>query len=226
MHSIRARDFIDWNALEGAYVNDFPYLYCEVDLIKPEFCELVYDELKPVFYDNYDPTVHDRDGAFPVHATGDINYSYAGDLVDTLNTWEHWNDWFKEKFNDDLGLCDGGWPRFGYQGANHNNNFMPHTDEYQITDVWAKGLIYIHDSVGTKMYASKKISHSVYVDEDGKETHNPIEEPYYEVTDEVRESVGVGKMVLFKCKPTSFNGTDFSSLNEHSKRIILAGSFK
>ena len=34
-----------------------PYEYCEVDLIKPEFCELIYEELKPGFYNEYKPEI-------------------------------------------------------------------------------------------------------------------------------------------------------------------------
>ena len=223
---LRARDFIDWEALRNAEVKTHPYTYCEVDLIKPEFCELIYEEIKPGFYDAFEPGVNDRDGAFPVFATGDMNSSYAGDMQDALNTWDDWNDWFIEKFDKDLGLSHETWPRFGYQGANPNSNFEPHTDEIGITEVWAKGLIYLHNSVGTKMYESELITHRDFVDPDGNTVSNPVPEPYYQETVEYKESNGIGKLFLFKCNERSFHGTDFSSLTQESKRFILAGTFK
>lgn len=226
MNELRARDFINWHNLENCEVHTHPYTYCEVDLIKPEFCELVYDEIKTGFYDAFDPSVHDRDGAFPVFATGDMNSSYAGDLQDALNTWDHWNDWFKEKLDVDLGLSHETWPKFGYQGANPNSNFEPHTDEIGITEVWAKGLIYLHDSVGTKMYESRLVTHKTWIDQNGVEVTNPVPDPYYEATNEYKESNGIGKLFLFKCNKQSFHGTDFSTLNQESKRVILAGTFK
>ena len=223
---IRAREFIDWDALWNAEIQTHPYIYCEVDLIKPEFCELVYEELKPGFYDNYDPDLHDIDCAFPVFSTVPSNESYAGDLVDALNTWDDWNEWFIQKFDADLGLSHETWPKFGYQGANPNSNFEPHTDEIGITEVWAKGLIYLHDSVGTKMYVSELITHREIIDPDGNTVSNPVPEPYYEARNEYKESNGIGKLFLFKCNRQSFHGTDFSSLNHESKRVILAGTFK
>jgi len=223
---LRARDFIDWDALWNAEIQTHPYTYCEVDLIKPEFCELIYEELKPGFYDAYDPEVNDRDGAFPVFSTGCMNESYAGDMQDALNTWNDWNDWFIQKFDKDLGLSHDTWPRFGYQGANPNSNFEPHTDEFGITEVWAKGLIYLHDSVGTKMYESELVTHNIVIGPHGEKNNNPLPDPYYRATREYKESNGIGKLFLFKCDKQSFHGTDFSTLNQESKRVILAGSFK
>ena len=226
MERKRARDFIDWDALWNAEMQTHPYEYCEVDLIKPEFCELIYEELKPGFYNEFKPEVHNHDGAFPVFATGCMNDSYAGDMQDALNTWDGWNDWFIKNWDIDLGLSHETWPRFGYQGANPNSNFEPHTDEFPDTGVWAKGLIYIHESVGTKLYESQLITHHTWTNQDGEEITNPVNEPYYEATKEYKESNGIGKLFLFKCYERSFHGTDFSSLNQESKRIILAGSFK
>ena len=83
------------------------------------------------------------------------------------------NEWFKQKLDVDLGLSHDTWPRFGYQGANPNSNFEPHTDQHDITDVWAKGLIYLHDTVGTKMYESELITHKDFIDPEGNTVSKP-----------------------------------------------------
>jgi len=37
MNELRARDFIDWDAVWNAEIQTHPYTYCEVDLINQSF---------------------------------------------------------------------------------------------------------------------------------------------------------------------------------------------
>ena len=226
MKEIRARDHILWDNLKNATVQNDPYQYIEVDLVTPEFCALVYEELRQHFWDEYDKDSDVNNSAFAVIPKHDMNNSYAGDLQDALNTWDGWNEWYIEKFDADLGLSHETFPRFGYQGANPEFSFTPHTDEISDTGVHSKGLIYIHDSVGTKMFNHKLVTHHEFVDQHGDTVRNLLPEPYTEATNEVKEVAGVGKLFMFKCTTESYHGTDFSSLNHESKRIILAGTFK
>jgi len=226
MNELRAKDFINWDNLENCEVHTYPYTYIEVDLIKPEFCDLIYNELKPGFWDGFDDGDNEFNSAFPVFATGCMNDSYAGDMQDALNTWDHWNEWHIEKFGANLGLTHETWPKFGYQGANPDFSFSPHTDNIKDTECFSKALIYLHDSVGTKIFESELVTHRTFTDQHGNDVTNPLPDPYYDATTEYKESNGVGKLFMFKCDERSFHGTDFSSLNYESRRIILAGTFK
>lgn len=226
MERARAKDFINWDNLWNTEVQTYPYEHIEVDLIQPEFCELIYNELKPGFWDGFVKGHNDLDSAFPVQATGCMNESYAGDMQDALNTWDHWNEWHIEKFGADLGLSHESWPKYGYQGANPDYSFGAHTDNIVDTEVFSKSLIYIHDTVGTKIYDHTLVTHSTFIDQHGDTVTNEVEEPFTVASTELKESNGIGKMFMFKCTDRSFHGTDFSTLDYESRRIILAGTFK
>ena len=188
---------INWDNLEQATVNVHPYKHIFVDnLIDADYCEMVYAQLRPGFYDNQQPNM----GGWPLlHA----DIPMASNLISMMSHWEGWNN-----ILNSIGALhkQNNSSAFGYQANAHDINFGPHNDDQAVTGCAAKILIYITPNTpGTKVYSG----------------------PYEQgVDNEVSEGSGaVGSAFIFPCTPHSYHGTDFSSLTQDSKRIIIAGQW-
>tara|TARA_R110002153_G_scaffold41475_1_gene118177 strand:- start:340 stop:951 length:612 start_codon:yes stop_codon:yes gene_type:complete len=200
---------INWDNLTNATVEQWPYKHIVVEnFIDADVCAQVYDEIAPRFNDMRQPDM----GGWPVLSTEGIH----SELCYKLANWGHLgNDWgpIMKKIG---ALNKESKPiSMGYQANAHDMNFGPHNDCLDITGSAAKILIHISKGhPGTKVYDGTTLG-----DDLGS---NETDLAKYEVS----ETTGnVGTAFIFPCTDMSYHGTDFSSLTQDDKRILLAGQW-
>ena len=87
-----------------------------------------------------------------------------------------------------------------FQGSNMEQPLPPHNDDPKMTKTVAKFLFYMtpHIDNGTRLH-----SDNGFITTPGAQ----------------------GDFFMFKCSPTSFHSTDYSTINKDTKRIVLVGCF-